>query len=107
MEYKWSTTERSVYLGQPLLRNPMSAHDKSLGGRTHKIERVTSHQGEDVGYAGAQHFDVIGPDHFDRVGAVAQGPVERRQGDFVIHVQVAQPAEERIPVSCERDVPVL
>jgi hypothetical protein len=54
-----------------------------------------------------QHCDVLGLDHFGKVHAIAIGPVSRRQGDFIILMDIAQPSEKRVSVSYDRDVPLL
>jgi hypothetical protein len=56
-------------------RTPVRADDKSLRCRTHKIERITGHQGENCVVRMIQHCNVLGLDHLGKVHTIAIGSV--------------------------------
>jgi hypothetical protein len=85
----------------------VGANDESFGCGAHEIEGVACHKGEEVVRGWRQHCDVAGPYHLGRVHAIAVGPLQSRQDDFVVPMNVAQSAKEGVAMRRQPDISLL
>ena len=88
-------------------KNPVRSNNEPFRCGAHKIEGITSHQGQNCTIRIVQYFRVLGLDHFEIVHPISVRPAQSRQPDFIILTDITQRSEKCIPVSCDHDVPLL
>src|ERR1035441_9268010 len=98
------------FLRSPLRRgivNPFGAYDKSGGGGTDEVERITGDQGKNLIFGGSQHGDIVGPHDAGGDDAVTELTEQRGEGNHVVVADVSQGPEKRVAVSGNADVTLL
>src|SRR5665213_291051 len=71
-------------------RNSLRAHNESSRGGPHEIERVASHECQDIVAGRIQNLDIFGPNHFDRVHAITIRTIESPYRNFVALSDITQ-----------------
>src|ERR1017187_7150297 len=86
------------------VRNPLGTNDKSAGGGTDEVERITGDQGKNLIFGGRQHSDIVGPHDDGGDDAVTELAEHRGEGDHVVPANVSQWPEERVAMPGNADV---
>src|ERR1039458_9166746 len=87
--------------------NPFGAYDKSGGGGTDVVERITGDQGKDLIFGGSQHSDIVGPHDAGRDDAITELAEQGGEGNHVVAADVSQWPEKRVAVPGNADVSLL
>src|SRR4051794_35426423 len=78
--------------------DPLSPNNKPIGRRPNEVERIASHQGEDLVVAGIKDGYVAGVNHLCGDDPVTVLGVDRCQRDDVVLPDIPQGPEERVAV---------
>src|ERR1039458_1424741 len=83
--------------------NPFGAYDKSGGGGTDEVERITGDQGKNLIFGGSQHGDIVGPHDAGGDDAVTELAEQGGEGNHVVVADVSQWPEKRVAVPGNAD----
>src|ERR1017187_532309 len=84
--------------------NPFGPNDKSAGGGTDEVERITGDQGKNLIFGGSQHGDIVGPHDAGGDDAVTELAEQGGEGNRVVPADVSQWPEKRVAVPGNADV---
>ena len=86
------------------MRFERGAYDEPLGRRSDVRERITRHQRQRWIIGRIEHPDILRLDDAGALHIVVKDTLRRRHTDFIIRIDVAQLAEERIAMAGEANV---
>src|ERR1019366_9139566 len=98
------------FLRSPLRRgivNPFGTYDKSGGGGTDEVERITGDQGKNLIFGGSQHGDIVGPHDAGGDDAVTELAEQGGEGNQVVPTNVSQWPETRVAMPGNADISLL